>query len=189
LKGINPLQTTFIERKKRKPSHLHTTFTPTNPQLVTMTTVFSNPNDKSPVNTRHQDFIAAFNAGTDIDHIMSFFSPNVSYSDYAIEAVNMNYATLRSYMEKMFAEVDHLHLTQVSITGDKNFTAAEWIAKFKYKDNAKGLRTAGVVKDLKVGEQIEMRGVSLSWYDAEGNIIKNSDYSDLWSGGNTHVHV
>nr|A0A0M5KK13.1 RecName: Full=Cyclase aurE; AltName: Full=Aurovertin biosynthesis cluster protein E [Calcarisporium arbuscula]ALD83631.1 SnoaL-like protein [Calcarisporium arbuscula] len=133
-----------------------------------MSTSCSNPDDQ--VKARNDKFMAALNDATDIDLVMSFFSPDVSYSDFAFEAVNMDFTSTRDYMDKMFHAVDDLHLTQVSLTGDKDFTASEWVMTYKLKSSDK------------VGEVVKMRGVSLSWYDAQGLIVRNNDYSLKWSG-------
>lgn len=43
----------------------------------------STPDDLALIKARHEEFIAAFNDATDIDRVMSFFSPEISYSDYS----------------------------------------------------------------------------------------------------------
>lgn len=121
----------------------------------------------------------------------------------------MNYNSTRSYIEKMFTEVDNIHLIQVRVSGDRNFTAGEWygpfatpyrsfsttkpqcdakerrprILKFKFKNTEEGISADGAAKGFKVGDSVEMRGVSLSWYDAAGLIVRNCDYGVTWAGG------
>ncbi|KFG86080.1 hypothetical protein MANI_026098 [Metarhizium anisopliae] len=148
-----------------------------------MSTIFVNPEDQALVKARHEAFIAAFNDGADVDRVMSFFSPELSYSDYTIAALDMNYNSTRSYIEKMFTEVDNIHLIQVRVSGDRNFTAGEWILKFKFKNTEEGISADGAAKGFKVGDSVEMRGVSLSWYDAAGLIVRNCDYGVTWAGG------
>ncbi|KAL4800036.1 hypothetical protein BDV19DRAFT_354274 [Aspergillus venezuelensis] len=78
------------------------------------------------VTARNDEFRAAF-ASADVDRLMSFFAREALYSDYAIAALDMDYASTRTYFETMFAGAQNLSFTQTSITGYKHFAAAEWV--------------------------------------------------------------
>ncbi|KAL4875880.1 hypothetical protein BJY04DRAFT_223624 [Aspergillus karnatakaensis] len=148
---------------------------------MTITPSQKDTDEQSSITSRHEDFLAAFN-GADVDRLMSLFSPDAFYSDYAIAALDMNYTETRSYIEKMFSEADSITLSPVSITGTKHFTAAEWILKMRSKAPASE-DTAGDDRSQEEAKptEMEMRGVSLTWFDEEGKLItRNNDYGVIW---------
>lgn len=67
-----------------------------------MSTIFVNPEDQALVKARHEAFIAAFNDGADVDRVMSFFSPELSYSDYS------------NYLPSFLTSIHPYHLPLVS---------------------------------------------------------------------------
>ncbi|KAJ5444870.1 hypothetical protein N7491_000952 [Penicillium cf. griseofulvum] len=144
-------------------------------------TIPSSEPDIELLNTRRQDFLDAFNAA-DVDHIISLFAPDSLYSDYAIATLDMDLMATRAYLEKIFSEADYVTLSPVSISGDKHFASAEWILKMKFKSSGNGDDTTTENRnDQGAAQEMEMRGVSLTWYDEDGKkIVNNKDYGVIW---------
>ncbi|KAJ5365951.1 hypothetical protein N7517_008837 [Penicillium concentricum] len=145
-----------------------------------MTTASSEP-DIELLNTRREDFLDAFNAA-DIDHVISLFAPDSLYSDYAIAALDMDLIATRAYLEKIFSEAENITLSPVSISGDKHFAAAEWVLTMKFKSSGNGDNTTTENRNNQgAAQEMEMRGVSLTWYDEDGKkIVNNKDYGVIW---------
>ncbi|KAI9369041.1 hypothetical protein BJX61DRAFT_521290 [Aspergillus egyptiacus] len=146
-----------------------------------MTTTNSEP-DTELLNTRRDDFLDAFNAA-DIDRIISLFTPDGRYSDYAIAALDMDLRATRAYLEELFSEAEKVTLSPVSVSGDKHFAAAEWILTMKPKTSANGEDAITNNRNgSQAAQEMVMHGVSLTWYDEDGKkIVKNNDYGVIWS--------
>jgi hypothetical protein len=78
----------------------------------------------------------------------------------------------------MFASCDNFTLTTRSVNGHKNFTTWEWEVTFNYvkalKEMAKEQALGPAMAD---GRLIRMVGVSLIWWNEDGKIVKDHDYS------------
>ena len=80
----------------------------------------------------------------------------------------------------MFASIENFTLTTRSVSGHKNFTAWEWDASFKYvkaMDELASEESFG--PDRADGRLIPMVSVSLIWWNDDGKIVKQHDYTKL----------
>nr|UOK93126.1 AstE [Aspergillus stellatus] len=142
--------------------------------------VTDDPSEQAMVTARNDEFRAAF-ASADVDRLMSFFAPQALYSDYAIAALDMDYASTRTYFETMFAGAQNLSFTQTSITGYKHFAAAEWVLTMSATNASQSHATTLAAPGSSGDTGMEMRGASLTWYDEAGEkILRNCDYGVLW---------
>ena len=91
-------------------------------------------------------------------------------------ALNMNKTALKSFLEAMMKTCIGLKLTTLSVSGHKGFSAWEWNLEFS-KEGESQWEEINNANDGK-GSVIKMRGVSLTWWDKQGEkIIKNHDYA------------
>ncbi|KAL4957976.1 hypothetical protein BDW69DRAFT_155081 [Aspergillus filifer] len=176
------------ENKTRNPLLDYWYHAPASPVPVTVTDK-DDPSEQELVTARNDEFQAAFASG-DVDRLMSFFAPEALYSDYGtwpsipissrtIAALDMDYASIRTYFETMFAGAENLSFTQTSITGYKHFAAAEWVLTMSAMSASHATTLAGLGSSGGTG--MEMRGASLTWYDEVGEkIVRNCDYGVLW---------
>jgi hypothetical protein len=75
----------------------------------------------------------------------------------------------------MFTELHNPKITTVSVSGNREFIAWEWEMEFVRKNNSsfEEMNREGVEE----GGWEKMRGVSLSWWDEEGRIVRERDYA------------
>lgn len=67
-----------------------------------------------------------------------------------------------------------------SINGHKYFTAHEWEATFKYiKEMVEVSNEKAFGPEKADGRLMRMVGVSLMWWNDEGKIVKNIDYTKV----------
>jgi hypothetical protein len=92
----------------------------------------------------------------------------------------MNKKALTTFFTNMYASAGNFTITVRSISGSKDFTAWEWNLQFNL-DHV--MEEAALDKDFAPdkadGREIKMRGVSLTWWNEEGKIIKNNDYGKV----------
>jgi hypothetical protein len=75
----------------------------------------------------------------------------------------------------MFTDLHSLKITTVSVSGNRELIAWEWEMEFvrKAKSSFEEMNREGVEE----GGFEKMRGVSLSWWDEEGKIVRERDYA------------
>jgi hypothetical protein len=94
--------------------------------------------------------------------------------------LNIAKPAVRTFFTSMYTSCANLHLQTVSINGHKHFTTWEWNLTFNYVNpapEASGEKEFG--KEMADGRLMKMIGVSVSWWDAEGKIVKNHDYAKV----------
>jgi len=87
----------------------------------------------------------------------------------------MSKPAFRTFLQSMFTDLHNLKITIVSVSGNREFIAWEWEIEFvrKTKSSFEEMHREGVED-----EGVEkMRGVSLSWWDEEGKIVRERDYA------------
>lgn len=80
----------------------------------------------------------------------------------------------------MFAAAGNFVLSTRSISGTKNHITWEWNCTFNFNgvmDEIKG--DLELRSDMADGRLMKMMGVSVTWWDEEGKIVKNNDYSKV----------
>ena len=91
-------------------------------------------------------------------------------------ALNMDKPALTKFLGSMFTTFKTLDLETVSVSGHKGFTAWEWKIHFTKSEGASDFEDINA-KESKEGEALTMLGVSLTWWNDEGKIVKNHDYA------------
>ena len=87
----------------------------------------------------------------------------------------MSKPAFRTFLQSMFTDLHNLKITIVSVSGNREFIAWEWEIEFvrKTKSSFEEMHREGVED----GGVEKMRGVSLSWWDEEGKIVRERDYA------------
>jgi len=98
----------------------------------------------------------------------------------------MDKAKLRQFFANSFEVCGGMKTSTVSVSGTKEFSVWEWDIEFYATglmpgDDGKG-DFATKVAD---GRLVKMIGVSVTWWNSDGKIIKSNDYSKVvkdWTG-------
>ncbi|MCJ1378814.1 hypothetical protein MMC17_001913 [Xylographa soralifera] len=128
----------------------------------------------STLTSRFDAYVAAHNSH-DIARLMSFMAPNVSYSDYGVESLQMDKAALTPFFTNMNEICGDMTLTPRSCHDSESFTTWEWDLDFKY------MKPSPTLPGVEVkGQAIRMKGVSLIWWVRVGDewkVERGSDYA------------
>ena len=92
----------------------------------------------------------------------------------------MNKPAVITYYTNMFKAAGNLNISTRSISGTKYFTTWEWNLTFNF--NAVLEEAAGdkdLTADMADGREMKMVGVSVTWWNEEGKIVKNNDYAKI----------
>lgn len=96
-------------------------------------------------------------------------------------ALNMDKSAFKTFLESLFSTLLQLKVETVSLSGHKGFQAWEWEMRFLKKEGTSEWKDLDQGKE---GQEMIMRGVSLSWWveDVDGEnsgwkIVKNCDYA------------
>jgi hypothetical protein len=91
---------------------------------------------------------------------------------------NLNKTATHTFFTKIFASCENFTITTRTVSGHKNFTAWEWEASFNYvKVMEEVASEEAFTPKMADGGLIRMVGVSLIWWNDDGKIVKNNDYT------------
>ncbi len=94
--------------------------------------------------------------------------------------LSLNKTAVHTYFTNMFSSCANFDLKTVSVNGHKNFTTWEWNLTFNYvKPVAEAAGEAEFQADMADGRLIKMIGVSVSWWNNDGKIVKNHEYAKV----------
>jgi len=94
--------------------------------------------------------------------------------------LNINKPAILTFFTNMFTSCANFDLKTVSINGHKNFTTWEWNLTFNYvKPASEAAGEAEFQADMADGRLMRMIGVTVSWWNDEGKIVKNHDYAKV----------
>ena len=90
----------------------------------------------------------------------------------------MDKTALRSFVARLYQSCSNIKVGTRSIGGTKNFTTWEWNISFNF---VAALEEMAGDKELGAadGREVKMVGVSVSWWNGEGKIVKNNDYTKV----------
>lgn len=158
--------------------------------------------DNEFITERQARYEKAYNAA-DVDTILSFMSEGIEFCDYSnsplptsiqsptitlttpppltgVGMLNLSKPAIHAFFTNMFASCANFDLQTVSISGHKNFTTWEWNLTFNYvRPASEAGGEAEFQADMADGRLMKMIGVSVSWWNDEGKIIKNHDYAKV----------
>ncbi|KAH7009543.1 hypothetical protein EDB80DRAFT_838283 [Ilyonectria destructans] len=123
---------------------------------------------------RQKSFTDGFNNAS-VPALMAMFAEDVEFNDYATGVLNLNRTSLEQYYAEMVATFRNINIRTKSISGSEHFTAWEWDLTM-YELPSKAAADSDSKAKNTIGREINMVGVSLMWWNAEGKIIKNHDY-------------
>jgi hypothetical protein len=94
--------------------------------------------------------------------------------------LNLNKPAIHAFFTNMYASCGNFDLKTVSVNGHKNFTTWEWNLTFNYvKPASEAAGETDLREELADGREVKMIGVTVSWWNDEGKIIKNHDYAKV----------
>jgi hypothetical protein len=93
-------------------------------------------------------------------------------------ALDMDKPAFTKFLDSMFTTAKTLHVETISVSGSRDFTAWEWKMHFTKNEGLSEFAEINV-KESKEGEMLVFVGVSLTWWNEEGKIVKNHDYARL----------
>ena len=119
-------------------------------------------------------------------HILSFppclssSSPSLMHFQFTAAGVlNLSKAGVHTLYSNIFASSENLKVTTRSVSGHKHFTAWEWEVTFNYvKPMAHKEEYSPAMAD---GRSMCITGVSLLWWNDDGKIVKEHDYSKTFT--------
>lgn len=100
---------------------------------------------------------------------------NSSLTPPAMGVLNLNRTSLEQYYAKMMATCRNINIRTKSISGSEHFTAWEWDLTM-YELSSEAVADPDFEAKNTGGREITMVGVSITWWNADGKIVKNNDY-------------
>jgi hypothetical protein len=92
--------------------------------------------------------------------------------------LNMNKPTFENFLRKFSETILEMDLKTVSVSGHKGFTAWEWELNCVRKHSTDEGDNAGADENpANKTQTMRMKGVSLSWWNEAGKIVKMKDYA------------
>ncbi|KAF2650655.1 hypothetical protein K491DRAFT_782465 [Lophiostoma macrostomum CBS 122681] len=117
----------------------------------------------------------------DVDKILEFYDPDLSFSDHAWHATNLNYTEFEQFLKSTYDTSTSLRMETHGVHGaSKDFSAWEWTLHVIAGED-------DPIRGLVKGKEIVLRGCSLHWWKLkdggdDGNlldwrIVKEADYA------------
>ncbi|MCJ1416268.1 hypothetical protein MMC32_002603 [Xylographa parallela] len=150
---------------------------------MSVTTAVSSPSHSTiytmtstTLTSRFDAYVAAHNSH-DIVRLMSLMAPDVEYSNYGVETLQMDTATPTPFFTNMNESCGDMTPTPRSCHDSETFTTWEWDLEFKY------LKPSPTLPGVEArGQVICMKGVSLIWWvrvSDDWKVERGSNYACL----------